>query len=159
MRHDHFVYAAVTATICSLAACGAGVAVAQVAVTAATSSELVLEADDARIRAMTTVDEPALEAILDDDLHYAHSNGTVDTKESFIDLVGSGRSKYLEYEPLQREVTFPRGDMALMTGRARVVVENDNGRNEFTLGYLAVWRQVQGEWKFLAWQSARLPTP
>jgi hypothetical protein len=119
----------------------------------------VLEADDARIAATTKVDEAGLEAVLDDDLHYAHSNGVVDTKESFIEQVVSGRLKYLEYEPIEREVTFPRAGIALVRGRARVVVEHGKGRSEFTLSHLAVWRDAGGGWKFLAWQSARLPPP
>lgn len=119
----------------------------------------VLEADDARIAATTKADESTLKAILDDDLHYAHSNGAIDTKESFIEHVVSGRLKYLEYDPIEREATCPREGIALVKGRARVVVESAKGRSEFTLSYLAVWRDVGGSWKFLAWQSARLPPP
>jgi hypothetical protein len=26
-------------------------------------------------------------------------------------------------------------------------------------GYLAVWREEKGHWRFLAWQSCKLPTP
>lgn len=123
----------------------------------ASATDLILAADDRRIEAMTRVDAAALDAILDDDLHYAHSSGTVDTKDSFIDLVTSGRTKYLEYEPQPRRVTFPLPGVAIMTGRTDVVVENEKGRNAFTLSYLAVWREVRGEWLFFAWQSARLP--
>lgn len=159
MKAEHFIHAAIATAFYGLAIAGARDAAAQAVVEVDTKVAAVLEVDDARIAAMTSVDETALTAIFDDELHYAHSSGMVDTKESFIDLVVSGRSKYLEYESLERDVTFPRDDVALMAGRARVVVENDKGRNEFTLSYLAVWRQVQGEWKFLAWQSARLPPP
>lgn len=159
MKAEHFIHAAIAAVIFGLATAGVRDAAAQAVVEVDTKVAAVFEADDARIAAMTSADETALTAILDDELHYAHSSGMVDTKKSFIDLVVSGRSKYLEYEPLAREVTFPRDDVALMTGRARVVVENEKGRNEFTLSYLAVWRRVRGEWKFLAWQSARLPPP
>lgn len=129
------------------------------AVVADDAKTAVVEADDARIAATMKADGTALGAILDDDLHYAHSNGTVDTKQSFIDQVVSGQLKYLEYEPLRREVTFPREGIAIVTGRARVVVESGKGRSEFTLSHLAVWREVAGDWKFLAWQSARLPNP
>lgn len=134
-------------------------AASQVVVDAAADTETVLAADDRRIAAMTTVDTTALEAVLDDDLRYAHSNGTVDTKQSFIDLVESGRTKYLEYRPAERHVTFPAEGIALVAGRAELVVENDTGRNAITLSYLAVWREVQGEWKLRAWQSARLREP
>lgn len=121
------------------------------------SVDLVLAADDARIAAMTEGDTEALREVLDDDLHYAHSNGTVDTKASLIELIASGRTKYLEYEPQPRRVTFPVPGIAVVTGRTDVVVENEKGRNALTLSYLALWREVRGAWRFLAWQSARLP--
>lgn len=158
MRPEHFRRAVIV-----LSLWGGGVAAvphaAGQAVVVDDATTAVLEADDARIAATTKADEAALEEILDDDLHYAHSNGAVDTKESFIEQVVAGRLKYLEYEPIEREVTFPRAGIALVTGRARVVVESGKGRSEFTLSHLAVWRELAGEWKFLAWQSSRLPMP
>jgi hypothetical protein len=158
MRPGYFTCVVAFVVLAGLGAAGLPRAAGQAAAVA-DATTAVLEADDTRIAALTTVDEDALESILDDDLHYAHSNGTVDTKQSFIDSVMSGRLKYVEYEPSAREVTFPRAGIAIVTGRADVVGESDKGRNELALSYLAVWRHVGGEWKFLAWQSARLPKP
>jgi ketosteroid isomerase-like protein len=117
----------------------------------------VAAADDARIAAMVTADLATLTGLLSADLHYAHSNGTVDTRESFLDLIESGRSKYLAYHPIERAYTFPAEGIAMVTGRARVTVENAAGRNELTLSFLSIWRKEVGGWRFLAWQSARLP--
>jgi hypothetical protein len=44
-----------------------------------------------------------------------------------------------------------------MTGRFDVKAVVGNSAAESTIGYLAVWRLEQGEWKFLAWQSCKLP--
>jgi hypothetical protein len=117
----------------------------------------LLALDDQRIEALTSADATQLADFLDDDLRYAHSSGLVDTKESFIELVESGKVKYLAYEPAERSVSFPARGIALVAGRARLVVENAQGRNDVQTSFLAVWREVGGEWKFLAWQSARLP--
>jgi len=117
----------------------------------------VAAADDARIAAMVAADPAALAGLLSADLHYAHSNGTVDTKESFLDLIKSGRSKYLAYRPIEREFTFPADGIAMVTGRAAVTVENAAGRNELALSFLSIWRKEADAWRFLAWQSARLP--
>lgn len=117
----------------------------------------VVAADDARIAAMVAADPRPLAELLSAELHYAHSNGTVDTKETFLDLIGSGRTKYLAFRPIERAFTFPVDGIAMATGRAAVTVENAAGRSDMTLSYLAVWRMESGGWRFLAWQSARLP--
>lgn len=114
-------------------------------------------ADDTRIAAMKATDRPQLAAIFSDELHYAHSSGTVDTKASFIDALVGQRTKYVAYEHEERKFTFPAPGIALMTGRARLEVANAAGGMKATLSYLAVWREEQGQWRFLAWQSCRLP--
>jgi hypothetical protein len=81
----------------------------------------------------------------------------VDSKTSFLDALVSGRSRYVGYEILERKFTFPAPGVALMTGRAALKVTNATGGMEATLRYLAVWREEQGQWRFLAWQSCRLP--
>jgi hypothetical protein len=114
-------------------------------------------ADDARIAAMKAPGREQLAAIFSDDLHYAHSSGAVDGKASFIDALVSGQSRYVGYEIVERKFTFPAPGVALMTGRARLEVANATGGMKATLSYLAVWREEQGQWRFLAWQSCRLP--
>ncbi len=116
-------------------------------------------ADDARIAAMKTPAREKLAAILSDELHYAHSNGVLDTKSSFIESLTSGRLKYRDYAHEERKFTFPAPSIALMSGRTRINVANETGIVEATLLYLSVWREEQGQWRFLAWQSCRLPPP
>lgn len=117
----------------------------------------VRAADDARIAAMRQPDKSALEAAFSDQLRYSHSNGVVDTKASFIDVLVSGKTKYLGYDHLEREFTFPAPGIALMSGKARIQAESAKGKMDSVLAYLAVWKEEGGEWKFLAWQSCRLP--
>jgi len=114
-------------------------------------------ADDARIAAMKAGDRAGLEASFSEDLRYAHSSGVVDSKASFIETLSTGATKYLAYEHLERNFTFPAPGIALMTGRAGLQVENAKGKLDLTLSYLAVWREEKGRWRFLAWQSCRLP--
>lgn len=156
MRHTHGfrrflpLAAAMAASVC----CG-GVAIGRPPDDARVAA--VAAADDARIAAMVAADPATLAGLLSADLHYAHSNGTVDTRESFLDLIESGRTKYLAYRPIEREFTFPADGIAMVTGRARVTVENAAGRNELALSFLSIWRKEADGWRFLAWQSARLP--
>jgi hypothetical protein len=117
----------------------------------------VRAADDARIAAMRSPGKAALEAIFSDQLRYAHSNGVVDTKATFVEILTSGKTKYLGYDHLEREFTFPAPGIALMSGKARIQAESAKGKMDSVLSYLAVWKEEGGQWKFLAWQSCRLP--
>ncbi len=126
---------------------------------AADAMAAVTAADDARVQATTHPDKAQLEALFSDDLRYAHSSGTVDTKASYIDTLLSGKTKYLTFDYEERKFTFPATDIALMTGRNKVTVENAAGQSVLTLSYLAVWRNENGHWRFLAWQSCKLPAP
>ncbi len=118
----------------------------------------VTAADDARIAAMKSPTKAALENIFSDDLRYAHSTGTIDTKASFVDVLVGGKTKYLSFEYAERTFTFPVPGLALMSGRARVQAESAGGKMDNTLSFLAAWRNENGKWRFLAWQSCRIPS-
>jgi hypothetical protein len=124
---------------------------------AADAEAEVLAADDARIAALVSGDVDTLADCLADDLRYVHSSGSVDDKASLLDLVRSGKSRYVAYEPLQRIVRFPAEGVALDSGRARLRVETADGLIDTEFLYLACWRLEGDAWKFAAWQSARPP--
>ena len=117
----------------------------------------VSAADDARITAMKAGDAAKLGELLSDELRYAHSNGVIDTKASLIDILGSGRTKYRGIDYEERGFTFPAPGIALMSGRARVQVTSAKGEMDAVMSYLAVWREENGKWRFLAWQSCKIP--
>jgi hypothetical protein len=114
-------------------------------------------ADDERVGATIAADRARLTDILADNLRYAHSTGTVDTKNSLIDSITSGRTKYnsISYEDRSFEVPVP--GIALMAGRALVKVSTPDGDIESILSFLAVWQEMNGKWRFRAWQSCKIP--
>ena len=114
-------------------------------------------ADSARIAALTSPTAAALEAIFSDDLRYVHSSGTVDTKKSFIEALTGGKLKYTSITYDEQNFTFPAPAIALMTGRAQVKVSTEKGDLDMQLAFLSVWREENGQWRFLAWQSSKLP--
>lgn len=116
-------------------------------------------ADDARVQATIHADKAQLEALFSDELRYAHSSGVVDTKASYIDSMLSGRLKYLTFDYEERQFKILSPEIALMTGRNKVTVSTGTGDMAMTLSYLAVWRNENGHWRFLAWQSCKLPAP
>ncbi len=120
----------------------------------------LLEADDARIAATLAADKAALEKVLSADLRYAHSSGVVDTRDSFIGTLTSGKNKYLKLDYIRKDFTLLSEENAMMTGQVRVKTQSpEKGTSEFTLSFLGVWKLENDAWKFLAWQSARLPEP
>lgn len=119
--------------------------------------EQLREADDVRVAAIISGDREKLSAIFSDELRYGHSTGAVDNKEAYIDAVVSGRTKYLQIDYKERNFSFPAPGIALMTGRSHVQVAKDGGAVDIGLGFLAVWREEAGKWRFLSWQSCKLP--
>lgn len=117
----------------------------------------LVTADDARVAAMLAPSREKLAAVLSPALRYAHSNGQVDDKESLIASLLDGSARYTKYAYQERTFSFPAPGIALMTGRFDVKAMVAGNAAESTIGYLAVWRLEQGEWKFLAWQSCKIP--
>lgn len=117
----------------------------------------VTAADDARVAAMLAPTRAKLDAVLSPELRYAHSNGQVDSKEALISSLTDGSATYAKYAYQERTFTFPSPGIALMTGRFDVKAVVKGNAAESTIGFLAVWRLEQGAWKFLAWQSCKIP--
>lgn len=117
----------------------------------------VKAADKARVAAMQSCDREKLDAVFSDELRYAHSNGIVDTKKSFIDILSAGKTKYVGYDYEEQNFTFPAPGIALMSGRAHVKAESEGKAMDAVLSFLAVWREEKGRWRFLAWQSCKPP--
>ena len=117
----------------------------------------VTSADDARVAAMLAPTREKLEAVLSAELRYAHSNGQVDSKDALIASLTDGSATYSKYAYQDRTVTFPAPGLALMTGRFDVKAVVKGNAAESTISFLAVWRLEKGEWKFLAWQSCKIP--
>ncbi len=119
----------------------------------------VRAADDERVAATIAADPVRLDALLADQLHYAHSNGFIDTKASFIESLTSRRVVYESSDYAQRDFIPAGPGIVLMKGRVRFKVGLGAERNLIDLNFLAVWREEGGRWRFLAWQSSRNPPP
>jgi hypothetical protein len=116
-------------------------------------------ADDARVQAMISADAGKLAATFSEDLLYVHSSGKADTKASFTEALTSGRSKYNSITYEQRDFREAAPGLVLMNGRCRVMLGKAAPFTELHLSFLAVYRLEKGTWRFLAWQSCKLPDP
>ena len=117
----------------------------------------VTAADDARVAAMLAPTREKLATVLSPELRYAHSNGQVDTRETLIASLTDGSATYAKYAYQERSFTFPAPGIALMAGRFDVKAVVKGNAAESTISFLAVWRLEKGDWKFLAWQSCKVP--
>jgi len=117
----------------------------------------VRAADDQRVAATLAADGKKLGPVFSDELRYAHSSGLVDTKTSYLQSIVSGRTKYHVIQFEERNFTFPATGIALESGRAHMKSTSATGESDSIFSFLAVWREEKGQWRFLAWQSCKLP--
>lgn len=137
--------------------CSLMVVFVAVAMGAEDQTKALQAADDARVAAIVKMDKAGLDEAFSDGLRYAHSTGAIDDKAGYTDLIMSGRTKYVIYDYKVRDFTFPAPGIALMAGKVHIKSDTGGNINDAILGYLAVWREEKGKWKFLAWQSCKLP--
>lgn len=117
----------------------------------------VTAADDERAGALIAADRARLDAILSDDLRYAHSSGAVDNKNSYLEAVIAGRAFYGGFDYRERTFNPVAPGIVLMSGRVIIQSRNNQQPSVLDLNYLAVWREENGKWRFLAWQSCKNP--
>jgi hypothetical protein len=132
-----------------------------IATPATTVFAAVTAADDERVAATQAGDRTRLAASYSDDLHYAHSNGKIDTKASQIEGVINGPNIYEKFEYKDRTFVPAGPGVVLMKGRVLVHMKSKTTGQKLVndLNYLAVWREENGKWRFLAWQSCRNVPP
>ena len=117
----------------------------------------VRAADEERIAATIARDTERLSAVLSQDLHYANADGRVQTKVEFLAAVRESSARYLSVEP--RDVKLLAADGAVtMSGRAHILAEDQGQRVRLVLQFLAVWRDENGHWRLLAYQSTPAST-
>lgn len=115
--------------------------------------------DNERIAATMAADSARLSVIFADELRYGHSSGRVDTKASLLTSLTTRTSVYESYDYKERTFLAVAPGLVLMTGRVLILARNGAQKTALDLNFLAVWREENGRWRFLAWQSCRNPPP
>ena len=120
------------------------------------NGQTVIDLDRKRMQAMAAKDVAALEAVLADDLVYAHSSARLDTKRSLIDAMKSGATVYTGIEPSNVKAQ-DLGDAVVLTGVAQIKVVSNGTPNAFGVRFTDVYAKRNGAWQMVTWQSTRLP--
>ena len=116
----------------------------------------VRHAEEQRIAAVLAGDLAILNDRLSDDLRYALADGRVQTKSEYLAAVKSSQAKYRSFKPSHLHFSAIDERAVAVDGQARFVVDTSGQRVESTIRFLAIWREENGYWRLLAYQSAQI---
>jgi len=120
------------------------------------NEQKVIDLDRQRMTAMAQKDIAKLNELIADDLVYTHSSARLDTKESLIGAMESGKTVYTAVVPSDVKAQ-DFGDAVVLTGNARISVNSGGNAMNFGVRFTDVWVNKGGKWQMAAWQSTRTP--
>jgi ketosteroid isomerase-like protein len=112
------------------------------------------ELEDRRYAAMVDADLDALDDLLADDVIYTHSDASVDTKASYLDMLRSGRLVYLALEHTT-DLVLTRPGVAIVAGTMSGSIRMHGAARTLNSRVAVVWLNEGGRWRLAAFQ----PTP
>lgn len=116
----------------------------------------VLASEQERCSAMLAADNAALETILDPSLQFCHATGAVDGKDAFLAKMATGRIRYTGIAWSEEQVAKLAEGVAMLTGRMNTDVEVEGTVKQLRNRVITIWRQSDGNWRLLAFQSTQL---
>lgn len=114
-----------------------------------------VQADQARVAAMSAGDAAALGRLLSDQLRFVHSDGRVESKADYVRNLLAGDTAYADVRATEVETMQVSHEVVVVLGVQRMRKRLAGQWSEVTLRYLGVWRHEQEGWRLMAWQSAR----
>ncbi|UCU97249.1 nuclear transport factor 2 family protein [Acidovorax radicis] len=145
--------AAAAVAIAALAGCAAS---APSSATASSEQSVAATAEKLRV-AMIDPTPAALAQLVADDLSYGHSGGKVDSKDSFIGDLVSGKSDFVTIAITDQTIKVV-GNTAIVR-HTLTADTNDSGKpGKVQIKILGVWQQQSAQWKLLARQAVRVAT-
>ena len=125
---------------------------AQLVLAQSKDEKAVIATERQRFDAQVSKDVAVLDRVLADDLIYAHSNGTSDTKQSYIESIRSGKSRYEAVDVLEQKVRI-YGSTAVIKGVCLIKTQP----SDLKLSYTDVYVKKNGQWQMVTWQSLKMP--
>lgn len=116
----------------------------------------IRQLEDRRQAAMLAADTDTLAELMHDAITYSHSTGGMDTRQVYLDGVGSGT---FDYKALARDdhTVKVHGNIALSFFHMVADVQIRGNLHHLDNRILAVWVHEAGAWKLLAVQSGAIP--
>jgi len=120
------------------------------------NAALVVELDKERISAMAQGDTMKLRDMLCDSLVYTHATARVDTKSSLINNIKSGAMVCHSVVPSGVKAQ-DLGDSVVLTGIVHMNAVRNGSLQEFTARFTDVYKNQNGTWRMVTWQSTKVP--
>lgn len=120
-----------------------------------TEEKAVLDAEKQRFEAQVSKNYAMLDRVLADDMVYTHSHGGTDTKQSYIQSIRDGKSKYDAIDIEEQKVRI-YGNTAVINGMCMVKATNNGETINTHLKYTDVYVRKGKQWQMVAWQSIKL---
>ena len=117
----------------------------------------VRTAERQRFEAMMKQDVAALDTLLDEDLTYVHTDGEMQSKSEFIDLIRSRRLVYESIAPSEMHVRVYEG-VAIVTGLSQMRVRSATWASSFQIRFTEAYVRREGRWLLTAWQATKVST-
>ena len=112
--------------------------------------------EDRRYAAMVDGDLKALDDLLSDEVIYAHSNASVDSKASYLELLRTGA---LVYHQLQHttDAVVSRLGVVIVSGTMAGSIHMNGVAKTLNSRVAAVWVAEDGGWRLVAFQPTPIP--
>lgn len=107
-------------------------------------------------KAMVDADKPSLESLTAKELSYGHSNGNIEDKTTFIDVITSGKSDYVSID-LSNQTIVLAGDNAIVRHLLSAVTKDGGKPGALKLSVLLVWQKQAKHWVLIARQAVKIP--
>lgn len=120
-----------------------------------TAESEVRLAERQRFEAMTHQDVAALDTLLDDELDYVHTGGSLESRQQFIDAIRKRTLVYESIAPSEVRVRVYDG-LALAIGRSEMRVRTASGVSSFGIRFTEVYVRREGRWLLTAWEATRV---
>ena len=112
----------------------------------------VVALDRLRRERCIAADTTALAPMMTDELIYVHTSGAIDTKQSFLDRVGSGELTYHRIEP-GAVVVRDHGVAVRVSGDIHIEVTASSVFKDLYARYVQEWLRTDAGWQLDYWQT------
>nr|WP_159872188.1 nuclear transport factor 2 family protein [Novosphingobium sp. 9U] len=107
---------------------------------------------------MTRHEHDALERLLGETLLYGHSNGMLDTKQSFLGLLRSGTLTYIDVSPEVDGASFLDAATIVASGMLKTKARIGDVEKDLVGRYLCIWNNGAAGWQLCGLQGSSLPS-
>lgn len=122
---------------------------------AESSADLVLRADQDRLKAMMASDTAGLNKVFSDELVFVHSDGRREAKNDYVKNMTAGDTAYADAKTSDVQAQRVSNDVIVLTGAQSMRKKLGTEWSTIDLRFQSVWRNEGGAWKMIAWLSMR----